>query len=168
MARDLKDIRVGDRVWVSAKRGNNERESLKTVVKLTPTTILLDGLPQYNRYQRGKKSRYGDEWTYYGIGMSDGSVTFIATRQECAEWDAAQQAQKEKAEADARARAEKEALRDELRGLFDGRMVGIGEAYHTPGAEWNVSLYLTIEGVRKLPELLKALTAEELPSWPID
>src|SRR5687767_12350668 len=93
MARTLKDIKVGDRIWISAQYGNKERGTLRAVVRLTPTQIILDGVEKYSRYQRGKRSRYSShtgipEFTYYGIGGASGRITAIATAQEAVAWDA--------------------------------------------------------------------------------
>jgi hypothetical protein len=168
MSRTLTDIKVGDRVWVSGKYSGQDK--IKTVKRLTPKQIILDGkYEQYNRYHRGKPSRYDPyEPTYHGVGMSDGRIMRFATKVEYEKWDKEAAVSAEKALAATEKRKQKEAMRSELRGLFDGRMVSVSESCHTPNAEWDVGLKLTEGGVRKLAELITDLTPEQLPSWAND
>src|ERR1044071_7643483 len=111
MSRTLKDIKVGDRVWISAQYGGSDKHEIRTIKRLTPTQIILDGQwEKYNRYQRGKSSRYGaHEPTYYGIGMSSGRITGMATKAECEQWDAEQERNRlAQAEAEAKRAADEQ------------------------------------------------------------
>lgn len=82
---NLKDIKVGDRVWISNRYGSN-RAQILTVVRLTPTQIHLGDYKA--KYKRGVPSRHGGEPSYWRIGSLGGAITSIATEQECAKWDA--------------------------------------------------------------------------------
>lgn len=161
----LEKIKVGDRVWVSARYGGDERGTLKTVARLTPTQIILDGIEKYNRYQRGKPSRYGDkEPQYYGIAGADGRLTFIATTAECEEWDAVKERERLEAEARVSRQQSAEAKRDELTALFSkdpepnrgtyARDATYGDREFRAG-RYDVTLHsLTEEEVRALAERL--------------
>jgi hypothetical protein len=156
--RDLASIQVGDRVWISAKWGGGDRGEIKTVKRLTPKQIILDGkYERYNRYHRGKPSRFSPyEPTYYGIGMSDGSITGIATAAECKQWDAEQERKRlEQVEAQTKQSAE-EAKRKELDDLLPGK-VGISGPHRNTHGEWSVSIYATESEVREVAERLRGI-----------
>lgn len=169
MSRGLNDIKVGDRLWIDYDRDR----IICTVLKLTPKQVVVDWPwgKDGARFYRGKLSRYDKQphWRKIGYSGWHGSeIQAIATKAECQQYDAKQEERKRNAANQAQIRADKEAFRENLRALFGDRMIGVGEAHHTPGVEWEVRIYLTTDGVRKLPELLTALTADELPSWPKD
>lgn len=159
MSRTLAEIKVGDRVWISAKWGGSDKGEIKTVKRLTSTQIILDGqYEQYNRYQRGKKSRYGDELTYYGIGRSDGRITGIATRDECARWDAEQDRKRQaQAEAEAQRKADK-ALCAELQSLLPEK-ASVSGPYRNTWGEWRINIYATEAEVREVATRLQGILA---------
>lgn len=164
--RALKDVQVGDRVWVEDDR----RRIICTVTRLTAKQIVTDWPWGKNgaRFWRGQKTRYGDELHYRKIGYSgwySSEIQGIATKAECEKYDAEQEAQRQKAAAEADARDRRENHRNELNNLFGDRMVSVYEGHHDKAAEWLVRVSLTTQGVIKLAALLEALTPEELPSW---
>lgn len=152
-------IKVGDRVWVSAKYGNNERGELKTVKRLTPTRIILDGqYPKYNTYYRGKRSRYSGEPTYYGVGMSDGRITYLATQEECDRWDAEQNQKRAEADAARQKREQDEKKRGELAALFPERTSVDGPHRNTWG-EWRVTFFGSEDEMRVLASRIAGTAA---------
>jgi hypothetical protein len=114
----LENIKVGDKVWVSSSFGGGEKGEIRTVVRLTPSQIILDGIEKYSRYQRGKKSRYGDDLNYYAIGHRGGRITLYATAAECEKWEAQKTRKLAEAEEYKERRQKAEAKRDELSALF--------------------------------------------------
>lgn len=156
-SKQLKDIAVGDRVWVCSSI-SHKPERIQTVARLTPTLIILDGhytggaSCEFNRYHRGKKSRYSDHLSYSQTSNLSwrSEILSIATADECAKWDAKQAA---KAEADAafqRERKAKEEKRNELSALFSDH-INVSES----GDSWDVTVYgLTEEQVKRLAAIL--------------
>lgn len=165
-SRTLKDIKVGDRVWVS----HDHDKMIRLVVRLTPKQIVVDWPwgDKTRRFYRGKKSRYGDHLSYREIGYigwRSSEIQAIATIAECENYDAEQEEKKQQAIAAMETRKQREAQLEELRKLFGRRMVEIYESHNTKGTEWKADIYLTTQGVVKLATLLNDLTDEELPSW---
>lgn len=113
--KELKDIEVGDRVWVSAPY-SGDRGDLHTVKHLTPTQVHLDGFRQ--KFNRGKPTKYSREPSWYGIGSTRGRILSIATAEEAAAWD--KKIAQQQADLDARKQRESEAAtkREELTALF--------------------------------------------------
>lgn len=105
------DIKAGDRVW--AKSGTNisphEKFRLKTVAKVTPARIVLDGSAEFNTYTRNGIA--------YGRWMS-GRIDRIATAEECAEWDAGEERKRKAAEDKQSAEETRKAKMAELCELF--------------------------------------------------
>jgi len=163
MSRTLKEIKVGDRVWISARYGGGDKGEIKTVKRLTPTQIILDGAyEQYNRYQRGKPSRYnGHEPTYYGIGMSSGAITGLATKAECKAWDADVAKQREAQEEAKRKRSADEARAVELQALLPAKARISGPSQNTWG-EWSVTIYATEDEVREIGKRLEGILTAPL------
>lgn len=156
--RTLADVQVGDRVWVSAKWGGGDKGEIKTVKRLTPKQIILDGYyEQYNRYHRGKPSRFSPyEPTYYGIGMSDGCITGIATADECAQWDTEQERRRlEQSKAEAKRTAD-ETKRKELDDLLP-RKAGVSGPHRNAWGEWSISIYASESEVREIAERLRGM-----------
>ncbi|HTG95735.1 MAG TPA: hypothetical protein VL866_24250 [Pyrinomonadaceae bacterium] len=166
---NLKNIKEGDRVWVDYDR----KQIICTVVRLTPKQVVTDWPwgKDGARFYRGKLSRYDKQPHYRKIGYSGwygSEIQAIATKSQCAEYDAAQEQRKQEAERETLARQEKEAHRGKLNALFGKRMVCVYESHHNKSAEWLVHVSLTTQGVIKLAALLEALTMQELPSWETD
>lgn len=160
MSRGLENIKVGDRVWISAKWGGGDKGEIKTIKRLTPTQIILEGqYEKYNRYQRGKPSRYNDEPTYYGIGMADGSITGIATQAECEKWDAEQERKRLAAESEQARREANEKKCEELRALLPTK-AGIDGPNKNTWGEWRVTFYATEDEVRRIAERVQGVLAE--------
>ncbi len=161
MAKTLKDIKVGDRVWISARYGGDERGTLKTVVRLTPTQIILDGIEKYNRYQRGKPSRYGNhEPSYYGIAGADGRITLIATAEESTKWDAKKERERQDL-ADRIAKQEQiETKRREMESLFRAEHVYVEHDPRNQAGQFVVRIW------RKDEDAVRELAAKvnELPA----
>lgn len=161
MSRTLEDVKVGDRVWISAKWGGGDKGAIKTVKRLTPSQIILDGTHEkYNRYQRGKPSRFrGEDPTYYGIGMATGRITGIATSVECEKWDAEQERKRLAAEEAQRGREVDEAKREELRALLPTKG-GVDGPFNNTWGEWRVSFYATEDEVRRIAERVQGVLTE--------
>ncbi len=164
--KQLSKIAVGDRVWIKT----DYKRIICLVRRLTPTQILVDWpwASKGQRFERGKKSRYGNDLTYWAIGyhgFCTPEIQAIATASECEQYDAQVKAEAEEVAARTSERKEKERHRDELGSLFGRRMVSVSEAHHVRGTEWHLNIYLTTEGVTKIARLIDALSAEELPSW---
>lgn len=161
MSRTLKDIKVGDRVWVSAPWGGGDKGEIKTVRRLTPSQIILEGqYEKYNRYQRGKSSRFnGHEPTYYGIGMASGSLTGIATATECERWDSKQEQKRLAEEQAERKRAAEQAKCRELQALLPTKG-GVDGPHSNTWGEWRVSFYATEDEVRQLAECVRGIFSE--------
>jgi hypothetical protein len=151
----LTNIKAGDRVWISAKWGGGEKGELKTVKRLTPTQIILEGqYEKYNRYQRGKPSRCRDEPTYYGIGMASGSITCIATKAECEWWDAEQERKRlAQVEAEAKRDAD-ERKKQELNSLLP-KKANVDGPYRNTWGEWRVTIMATETEVQEIAERLR-------------
>lgn len=169
MSRALQNIKVGDRVWI---KGNYD-PVLHTVTKLTPTQIIVENRNNngVDRFQRGKPSRYGrlgHEATYYQIGYHGfdlPEIKRIATEAECETWDAEQEQKRLDAEAAAAKRKRQDELKEQLNALFGKRKVSISNSYHQDDVQWQATLYLTEDGVRRLAMLIEQLSPEQLPSW---
>lgn len=169
--RGLKDIKVGDRVWIT---NHYQKRVLRTVKKLTPTQIVVENWngASIERFERGKPPSYPHldpsltyrQIAYYGFGSSP-EITRIATKAECKQWDAEQEQKRIAAEAAEVERKRKESLREELNALFGRRKVSISEAHHQDDVQWQATVYLTEDGVRRLAVLLDTLSAIQLPSW---
>jgi len=162
----LKNVKVGDRVWVDYDR----RRIICTVLKLTPTQVVTDWPwgKDVTRFSRGKPSRYDKEPHYRKIGYSGWygcEIQAIATKAQCEQYDAEREAKKQKAAAATEAKRLEEEHRNRLNDLFGKRMVSVYESHHIENVEWTVHLHLTTQGVIKLAALVEALTSEELPSW---
>jgi len=164
--KQLADIAVGDRVWVTNSHGYH-RERIQTVARLTPTLIILDewysggAKSEFNRYRRGKPSRYGGKPSYRQIssGMFASSIESVATAAECAKWDAEQSQKATEETARKRERARVDALARELSALF-GEAGGVSESHYAePGSErWCVTFYsLSEPEVRALAVQAKAV-----------
>lgn len=160
MRKELKDIEVGDRVWVGTY--NFPRSVIQVVARLTPAQIILDGRysegakSQYNRYQRGKLSRAGSYRSYNQIhgGFSGDQITAVATEDECAKWDAKQERQRAEREATQAEKDRREAKRQKLESLF-GDNVNVSRTHNNKTVEWEVVIYLRSEKeVRRLAELI--------------
>jgi hypothetical protein len=137
----LANIEVGSRVWLADYYGERRRD-LKTVAKLTPTQIVLDNGWRYYRSNG------------YAIGRSLYKIIAAATPEECARHDA-ERAEEKRAEAERRAESEaREAKHIELNDLF-GENVHVQSTHTNEAGEWQVCMYLSEEGVRKLAELTK-------------
>jgi hypothetical protein len=145
-------------VWIGDNYGKS-RTRIQTVARLTKTQIILDGYytggaaSEFNRYQRGKETKLKGLLTYRRIKGGGNSITAVATPEECAEWDAAQE---KKAWEDAAVKARRgliEAKQRELSELF-GENGGVQHAGRNTLGEWEVSLYLSEDGVRRLAELI--------------
>lgn len=151
----LADIKVGDRVWLSSGH-TNKRDRIVTVERLTPTQIIV-GPSEFDRYQRGKPSRYDGSPMYYQIsgGMWKREITAIATASECAAWDSAQEEKRQREATEADRRAKEEALRVELYSLLP-QTANIFTCPWKEAGDWEVTLRLTEPGVRRLAELLKS------------
>jgi hypothetical protein len=154
----LATIKVGDRVWLSAPWGGGDKGEIRTVKRLTPSQIILDGKHErYNRYQRGKPSRYSNhEPTYYGIGMASGSITGVATKAECEQWDAEQE---RKRVAAAKAQAQRDAdehKKNELNALLPAKASVSGPHRNTWG-EWQIGIYATESEVREVARRLQGM-----------
>jgi len=113
--RDLKDIKIGDRVWVS-ERYTGERGDLLTVKHLTPTQVHLSGFK--NKFQRGTQVKWSKEPSWRGIGFTRGQILSIATPEECAAWDANIAQQQAAMDARKQQAAEAATKRAELTALF--------------------------------------------------
>src|SRR5690348_11349740 len=83
MRKSLSEIKVGDRVWVSDGHSNKWHQ-IQPVERLTATQIIL---PHDTRYYRTGKRQY---WQV-GRSMFMRRVTDVATPEECAEYDRAQE-----------------------------------------------------------------------------
>lgn len=116
MANPLEKIKVGDRVWVSRRFDSSGKGEIKTVMRLTPTQIHLDGYKA--KYKRGTPSRFGGEPSYFCIGRLGGEITAIATPQECAKWDADIERGKQESAKRATEAEAAETKREELAALF--------------------------------------------------
>lgn len=157
----LATIKAGDRVWISAPYGGSDKGEIKTVKRLTPTQIILDGkFEQYNRYRRGRPSRYGDhEPTYHGIGMSSGRITAVATKAECERWDAEQERKRlAQVEAESKQVAD-EKKRQELSAMLPPK-ASVDGPYRNTWGEWRIGIYATeaevVEVARRLQGILAA------------
>ena len=112
---DTKTIKATDRVWIGSPRAER-RYGLKTVLKVTPTQIVIDwngnglSLP---RFKRESGCEIGKSWM-------PNRITGIGTKSECGAFDLAAQMERESAMAKVAADAAREALRVELSGLFTG------------------------------------------------
>lgn len=160
MRKDLESIAVGDRVWITAPYGGGDKGEIKTVKRLTPTQVILEGqYEKYNRYQRGTPSRYTDEPTYYGIGMASGRITGIATEAECKRWDAEQDQKRLAADSEQARREANEKKREELRALLPTKAGVDGPNKNTWG-EWRVTFYATEDEVRRIAERVQGVLAE--------
>lgn len=167
--RSLKDIKVGDRVWVSSGHGN-DRDRIQPVVRLTPTQIVLDGYytggasSEFNRYQRGKKSRYSDDLRYgqIGSGMWGSEITSIATEGERARWDAEQEAKRQKADAAKQESERIEAKRLELSGLFNPAHFYLRHDANNKAGAWMAQVWLPDEAAVR--ELAARINEMSLPT----
>lgn len=161
MSQTLKNVKVGDRVWVSAAWGGGDKGAIKTIKRLTPSQIILEGgNDKYNRYQRGKPSKYnGHEPTYYGIGMASGRITGVATTTECARWDAEQEQKRLAAEEAQQKREADEAKEAELRALLPTKG-GVDGPYKNTWGEWRVTFYATEDEVRRIAEQVRGILTE--------
>jgi hypothetical protein len=157
----LKNVKVGDRLWISYDNGR----IICTVLKLTPTQVVTDW-PWGKDVARFSRYDHEPHWRKIGYSWWYGSeIEAVATKAQCAEYDAKQEEIKAKAAAESEARQQREARRGELSALFGNRMVGVYEGHHIKGVEWTVHVSLTTQGVIKLAALLGALTVDELPGW---
>lgn len=158
MARTLKQVREGDRVWIS-DRYHGDKAAIKAVKRLTPTQIVRDGAHEkYNRYQRGKSSRYGDELTYYGIGAASGSITGLATQNECEAWDAEQANKKHAQEEAQRRRLDDESKCESLQSLMPAK-ARVSGPYRNNWGERNVTIYASEDEVREIATRLAGILA---------
>ena len=163
MNRTLNQVKAGDRVWVDEIGKVNGRDrSLRTVVKLTPTQIVVDcpwGRDRTERFQRGKAPRFPHldrSPTYYQIGHAGWytpEIQRIATVAECAQWDVDQETRKLQQEDAAAQRKAREDKRDDLNKLF-GASAYVQDAHNNTAGEWQVSIYTDEQGVRQLAEYL--------------
>jgi len=149
------DVKVGDRVWAnSGVNWVNGPDKLKTVVKTSPAFIYLDGSAEFNTFRRDGKA--------YGKWMR-GSISRIATSDECKAWDAARAKEEEKAKEKQAAEKKREVLRAKLRELFspdaETNMVYVEDATWTEQrreGKFDVTFHgLTETEVRKLAEKVK-------------
>jgi hypothetical protein len=159
----LEAIKVGDRVWISAPYGGEDKGEIKTVKRLTPTQIILDGqYEQYNRYHRGKPSRYGShEPTYYGIGSSDGRITAIATKAECEQWDAEQE-RKRLAASEAQVKREADEQKRIVLNSLLPEKASISGPHSNSWGEWQISIYATEDEVREIAARLHGMLSAPL------
>lgn len=140
------DVKVGDKVWL--RRYGNGRVHLETVVKVTPTQIILkargEGIAG-DRYKRSNGAAIG-----YACRPS---ISAVAAPEEIETWEAERQAEKEESE---RRRAEQAAL-DAKREELNAALPGTAHVSPQDGGQWSVTVsWLSEEGVRKLARLLKA------------
>lgn len=160
----LEQVEVGDYVWV---HGPYSEKRIQPVARLTAKQIILGGGPyrtkdptEYNRYWRGRASRYGgppsyDEARQWGKCR----IAAVATAAERKQWDT-EQAEKARAAAEASNQKEQiEQRRQALYALFEPReFVSVSEAYHQGG--WNIGIYVaTDEQARALAAAWNALNA---------
>jgi hypothetical protein len=112
---DLASIKAGDRAWVGSHYG--ERNSgIRQVKKVTPTQIVIDWNNNGGSYVVRFKRDSGYE---IAGGWFPKRITGIATKSECAKFDAEQLAAKLAREAKDKVEAARAALRTELEALFD-------------------------------------------------
>lgn len=162
MSEALQAIKAGDRVWVG-KRGfgeSVEKSKLIKVFKVTKTQIVLDWNGSGSFFRRYRKDGYP-----IGAGMMPECITGIAGADECARWEAKQEAIR----LDAQRRQDAEdAIRQkaqELTGLLgaESGCVRRSDWYgsKTPEDCWKLSLdLLTEEQVRRVVYLLAPVLKE--------
>lgn len=152
----LTEIAVGDRVWVSNGH-SDKRGKIQRIERLTPTQIILDGIRDYNRFQRGKPSRWSGDMLLYGRigGYSSARIMEVATADECAEWDRAKTVEVEAERQEIAERERKESERQAMNALFPEHVaVSRGDK----GDDWTVKFYnLTDEQVEQLAEFWRTI-----------
>lgn len=143
----LVKIEQGQLVWVENRW---HRKTVKSVVRVTPTLIILDGLREYNSYKRLNGYAHGRSWDM------DGEHIVGFARKSDLQKQEAEQARKQ-AETTAReAKQEKqETLRQELSDLLPGELY---VQSYTNGRE-KVQFYgingLSEAQIRRIASLLK-------------
>lgn len=148
--RDLTAIKPGDRVWISDGH-SGKRDRIQTVVRLTPTQILLDGPggPDANRYRR-TDSTYKAAYRRITSSWWPEAITAIATPEE---WDRDQEQKRLAHEAEAQRKDAIEVQRQALAKLLCGRFDCIGASSYVPGA-WELTLQVSEAEVREIAALL--------------
>ena len=156
MAYDCSKLKAGDRVWVGKLYSDGSGLSLKTVARVTPTQIVIDWNGNGRYLTRYKK----DGGWAIGMGMFAEHIFGLAESNECAQWDAKRERERQAAQdkADAEAAAEKKRL--ELNGLFAApdlvHKEQWGNAAERAG-KWTVEFHnLTEDQVRQLAKDRKA------------
>ena len=161
---DFSKIKAGDRVWVGSNNYGTRNQGIKAVASVTPTLIRLDWsgngghLVEFHR----KAGAYTIQGNQRCASWNVNKITDIATKAECAAWDAEQLAAKLAKEAKEKADKERDALRAALAGMFVFEGIASLDTVNICNESWNdrkgftLELHgLTEERIREIAELLK-------------
>lgn len=144
----LLKIKEGDLVWIENRW---HRKTVKHVVRVTPTLIVLDGLREYNSYKRDGGYAYGRSWD-----MDGEHIIGFARKSDLKKQEEEQARKQAVTDAKQKKQEEREALRQELSHLFLSSEVYVQS--YTNGTD-KVTSYgingLSETQVRRIARLLK-------------
>lgn len=144
--KELKDVEVGDRVWAGSS--TIPCRSILRVARLMPKTMELDGAQGCYSRETGRAA-IGNKDTLYT------RVAKVATPEECDTWDADVAERKRRHEEREAARKRLEVKYSELRDLLP-RSASVTDKPLELDGEWEITLCLSEEGVRRLAAWLAA------------
>ena len=144
------EIKAGDRVWIGSHYGQRHY-GIRLVEKVTPKQIVVnwhnDGGSYRKRYKRDSGSEIAGGWRAKRI-------TGIATKSECAKFDAEQRAMKLASEAKEKADSDRAALRTELEAMF-ATPTNVSDGYNNDGTFRLELVGLTAGRIREIAKILE-------------
>jgi len=136
------DLVVGDKVVVD-DRWRRKLAKVQTVVSVSPTRLVLDGIKEYNTFLRADGSRYGCSYAY-----EHPSIVGKATQAQVEAWEAHIAEQKAASDRHAEETRLKEERKQALSALFD-RTIHV-EEYTMEGKRYRYSIHNLTEADLKL------------------